>query len=127
MPTFISAESQNETHPRRVSGVTVGDFTLAVVSALDPATGRRAASAVTIRDEIHHCFASLDEVLHRAGLTRSDLLKTTCWVSDDAYRAEFIEAYLAECVPGVYPERVTLRAGVPGDCRVVIEAVAARS
>ncbi|GHB73816.1 hypothetical protein GCM10010377_75280 [Streptomyces viridiviolaceus] len=127
MPTFISAESQNETHPRRASGVTVGDFTFAGVSALDPVTGRRAASAVTIRDEIRHCFASLDEVLRQAGLTRSDLLKTTCWVSDDAYRTEFIEAYLAECVPGVYPARVTLRAGIPGDCRVAIEAVAARS
>jgi 2-iminobutanoate/2-iminopropanoate deaminase len=127
MPTFISTESQNETYPRRSSGVTVGDFTFATVTALDPATGRRASSAVTITDEIRLCFASIDDVLGQAGLTRSDLVKTTCWVSDDAHRSEFLEAYLAECAPGVYPERVTMRVGLPGDCRVAIEAVAARS
>ncbi|MFG2658479.1 RidA family protein [Streptomyces sp. NPDC048425] len=127
MPTFISTATHNEKRPRRSTGVTVGDFTFATVTALDPATGRRAGDTVTITDEIRRCFASIDDVLGQAGLTRADLIKTTCWVSDDAHRPEFLEAYLSECAPGVYPERVTMRAGLPGDCRVAIEAVAARS
>ncbi|WP_425839923.1 RidA family protein [Streptomyces fractus] len=127
MPTFISSTSQDERRPRRSSGVTVDNFTFATVTATDPATGRRAADAATVTDEVRRCFASLDDVLRQAGLSRGDLVKTTCWLSDDAYRAEFIDAYRAECAPGVHPQRVTMRAGLPGGCRVAIEAVAARS
>ena len=126
MPTFISTESQTQSQPKRSPGVTVGDLTFLSATALDPATGRRAGSASSVTDEVRHCFASLDEVLHQAGLTRADLVKTTCWVSDDAHRAEFIEAYRLECAEGVFPQRVTMRVGLPGGCRVAIDAIAAK-
>ncbi|MBV6761653.1 RidA family protein [Rhodococcus opacus] len=127
MTAFIHSQPSTDQLPRRSAGVAAGDFVFATGNALDPSTGRRATTAQTITDEVRLCFAAIDDVLREAGLTRSHLVKTTCWVTDEAHRPEFIEAYRAECAVGVYPARVTMEAGLPGQCRIAIEAVACGS
>lgn len=123
MPTFLDTEFD----PIQASGVVVDGYLLATGTALDPATGQRSSAVETITDEVAHCFAVIDDVLGQAGMSRADLVKTTCWITDESYRQEFIEAYRDQCAPGVFPARVTMVAGLPGGCRVTIEAVAAKA
>lgn len=124
MPTFLGTETTAGAAP---TGVLVDGYLLATGTALDAAIGRRAADVATIADEVVRCFEVLDTALSGAGMTRADLVKTTCWITDEAHRGEFLTTYREQCVDGVYPARVTMVAGLPGDCRVAIEAFAHRS
>lgn len=126
MSEFISIPAHAETLPRRSSGATAGGFTFLTVTALDPGTGKRVAEAETVADEVKVLFRRADEILAEAGLTRKDLVKSTCWISDEAHRFEFLYAYRDECAEGVYPQRITMTVGLPSDCRGAIEFVAAR-
>lgn len=125
MSEFISVPTQQEVEPRRSSGATAGGFTFATVTALDPETGRRAAEAGTVAEEVALLFARLDEILAEANLTRVDLVKSTCWISDEDHRFDFIYAYRDHCADGVYPQRITMSVGLPADCRGAIEFIAA--
>jgi len=125
MSQHISIPSQSETFPRRSSGVTAGEFTFLSLTALDPETGARDASAVTVEDEVEILFRRADAVLAEAGLSRKDLVKSTCWISDESHRFDFIYAYRDRCADGAYPQRITMSAGLPADCRCAIEFVAA--
>ena len=126
MVQHISIPSQNETSPRRSSGVTAGEFTFLSLTALDPETGARDASAVTVADEVEILFQRADAVLAEAGLSRKDLVKSTCWISDESHRFDFIYAYRDRCADGAYPQRITMSAGLPADCRCAIEFVAVK-
>jgi 2-iminobutanoate/2-iminopropanoate deaminase len=98
----------------------------ASASALDPATQRRVPEAESLRDEVRVCLERLERRLGDAGLTLRDLAKVTCWVGDEAHRMEFIYAYRDLLAPAPYPSRATFSTGLPGDCRVQIDAIAAR-
>ncbi len=124
MSQFISIPTLPETSPQRSSGSIAGEFTFITVTALDPSTGTRASSTVTIEDEVALLWERADAVLAEAGLSRRDLVKSTCWVSDDEFRFPFVYAYRDQCADGVYPQRVTMVAGLPADCRCAIEFVA---
>ena len=53
-------------------------------------------------------------------------MKVNCYLSDDAYRAEFWQAFDKAFAPGPYPVRITQVGGLAGDARVLLDAVAAR-
>ena len=119
---------------------TVGDFTAAGLSsgtgtevlvfapglAIDADTMKRRESAVTIADEVRCCFENISDILAEAGLGISDIVKTTCYLQEEEYRMEFIEAYKAALGDGPYPARNTFVLGIASNCRVQIEAVAVR-
>jgi 2-iminobutanoate/2-iminopropanoate deaminase len=108
------------------SGTATDVFVYAAGLALDPTTMRRRADATTVGDETRICLRNIDLILAEAGLTCGDIVKTTCYLRDDTYRMEFIEAYREAFGAGPYPARATFVLGLASDLRVQIEAVAMR-
>ncbi|MGH3244329.1 MAG: RidA family protein [Spirillospora sp.] len=111
-------------------GVSAGAVTDRLVFAsglaIDASTMRRVPEAATIKDEVRVCLQRIEGTLREAGLTLKDLAKVTCWVSEEAHRMEFVYAYRDLLAPGPYPSRATFSIGLAGDCRVQIDALAAR-
>jgi len=81
---------------------------------------------VTIADETRLCFEGVDRNLREVGCTLRDIAKITCYVEDDADRAEMEETVKEIFAPGPYPKRITLVAGIGGDCRVEFEVLAVK-
>ena len=107
-------------------GVATDDFVFAGGMALDLHTLQRLPAAVTIADETRLALKEVGEVLAAAGCTLRDIVKTTCYLSDDSYRREFFETYTEVFAPGPFPARATFVVGIAGGCRVEIEAIALR-
>jgi 2-iminobutanoate/2-iminopropanoate deaminase len=111
-------------------GVSAGAVTdrlvFAGASAIDPSTMKRVPEADTVFNEVRVCFEKIEATLKEAGLTLRDIVKTTCWISDEAHRMDFVYAYHDLLAPGPYPSRASFVIGIVGDCRVQIEAIAAR-
>jgi 2-iminobutanoate/2-iminopropanoate deaminase len=126
MATYLNHESRPGDRYGLSSGVAAGPYAFAAGMALDYETLRRPADA-TIADEVRICLERIATTLARGGFTLKDIVKTTCWLSDDAHRAEFWAAYRDVFAPGPYPTRVTLVAGLAGDCRVEIDAIAMKA
>lgn len=108
------------------SGTATDLFVYTAGLAMDPATMKRRADAASIGDETKICLQNIEIVLAEEGLTLKDVVKTTCYLRDNAYRGEFIEAYRAAFGDGPYPARCTFVLGIASDLRVQIEAIAAR-
>ncbi|WP_033294114.1 RidA family protein [Amycolatopsis jejuensis] len=127
MPTYLNPPELGDYRPMGLSsGTGTESLVYAAGLAMDPDTMRRRADAVTIADEVRICLENIGLILRDAGLGRSDIVKTTCYLRDDAYRREFIEAYRAAFGEGPYPARCTFVLGIASDLRVQIEAVAVR-
>ncbi len=108
------------------AGVITDAFVFTAASAIDPRTMKRVPEAETIHGEVEVILGRLSSVLAEAGLTLQDLTKITVWLSDEKYRFEFIPAYV-DLMPGApYPSRGLFTIGLPGDCRIQIDAIAAR-
>ena len=107
-------------------GVATRDFVFAGGMALDLETLQRKAEADTIAAETRIALEEIEAILAEAGCTLRDVVKTTCYLSDDSYRKEFWQAYTEKFGEGPYPARTTLVVGIAGDCRVEIDAVARR-
>jgi 2-iminobutanoate/2-iminopropanoate deaminase len=107
-------------------GVATETLVFVAGMALDEHKRTRMAEAVTIADETRICLDAIDRVLQEAGCTIKDVVKTTCYVSDDSYRTEFSKAYAEYWEAGQYPLRCTFVVGIGGNCRVEIDAVAVR-
>jgi enamine deaminase RidA (YjgF/YER057c/UK114 family) len=105
-------------------GVAANGFVFAGGMALDLHTLKRLPEADTIANETRLCLKEIEDVLAAAGCTLRDIVKITCYLSDDAYRREFWEAYTEVFKPGPYPARCTFVVGIAGDCRVELDAVA---
>ncbi|HTW87335.1 MAG TPA: RidA family protein [Candidatus Binataceae bacterium] len=105
-------------------GVATNGFVFAGGMALDLNTLKRLPEADTIANETRLCLKEIEGILAEAGCTMRDIVKTTCYLSDNAYRREFWEAYTAVFTPGPYPARCTFVVGIAGDCRVEIDAIA---
>ncbi|GHB56772.1 hypothetical protein GCM10010377_54750 [Streptomyces viridiviolaceus] len=108
------------------AGAVTDRFVFTAASAVDPATMRRVPEAESLHDEVRVCLRRIEKTLAEAGLTLKDLTKVTCWVSEEKYRLEFAYAYRDLLAPGPYPSRALFVIGLPGDCRVQIDAIAAR-
>lgn len=107
-------------------GVATNGYVFAGGMALDLHKLERLAEADTIAAETKLCLKEIEGILKAAGCTLRDVVKTTCYLSDDAYRAEFWQAYTEVFAPGPYPARCTFVVGIAGDCRVEIDAIAVR-
>jgi 2-iminobutanoate/2-iminopropanoate deaminase len=69
---------------------------------------------------------AIQAILKEAGCDLSDVVKTTCYLSDRAFHNEFDEAYGKFWPNGDYPTRCTFVVGIGGNCRVEIDAVAVK-
>lgn len=107
-------------------GVATKDYVFAGGMALDLETLKRKPEADTIADETRIALEEIKSILAEAGCTLKDVVKTSCYLSDDSYRKEFWTAYTEVFGEGPYPARTTLVVGIAGDCRVEIDAVAIR-
>ncbi|MFT4085425.1 MAG: RidA family protein [Nocardioides sp.] len=101
-------------------------FVFTAASAIDPSTMRRPDEAVTIKDELAIILTKVETALAEAGLTLADLTKVTAWVSEERYRLDYAYAHRDLLAPGPYPSRALFQIGLPGDCRVQIDVIAAR-
>jgi 2-iminobutanoate/2-iminopropanoate deaminase len=102
-----------------------GPFVYASSLAIDVQKMQRLPGADTIASETRIVLERITAQLERAGLTLRDVVKTTCYLRDESYRGEFLDAYKAAFTPGPYPARATVVLGLAADCRVQIEVVAA--
>ena len=105
-------------------GVVANGMVFAGGMALDLYTLQRLPEAVTIADETRLALKELEDVLAAAGCTLRDVVKMTCYLSDNSYRQEFWQAYTEAMAPGPFPARCTFVVGIAGDCRVELDAVA---
>ena len=93
--------------------------------ALDPATGQIAQGDVSVQTE--RVMRNLTAVLEAAGLTLSEIIKTTCFLSDINDYSVFNSVYV-KFVGDPPPARSTFAvAALPRGARVEIEAIAVRS
>lgn len=107
-------------------GVATRDFVFAGGMALDLQTLQRKAEADTIANETKIALGEIQTILAEAGCTLKDVVKSTCYLSDDSYRKEFWTAYTEVFGEGPYPARTTVAVGIAGDCRVEIDVIARR-
>lgn len=108
------------------SGAATDRFVYAAGLAMDQNTMKRREDARSIADEVRICLDNIGIILAEEGLTLRDVVKTTCYMRDEAYRGEFITAYKAAFDPGPYPARCSFVLGLASDLRIQIEAVAAK-
>ena len=108
------------------SGTATDKFVYTAGLALDQNTMKRREDAQSIADEVRICLENIGIILAQEGLTLRDVVKTTCYMRDEAYRGEFIEAYKAGFDPGPYPARCSFVLGLASDLRIQIEAVATK-
>ena len=108
-------------------GAIAGNLVFTGAMALDLETLKRVPEAATIADETRICLEQLESGLAEAGCRLEDLVKVNCYLSEDEYRTEFWATYDAICRPrGIKAVRLTQVAGVAGDCRVELDAIAVR-
>jgi 2-iminobutanoate/2-iminopropanoate deaminase len=107
-------------------GAATEEFVFAAGMASDTENGGRLPGTDSIGDETRVCLRMVDAVLQEAGCSLEDVVKTTCYLSDNSYRGEFMAAYSEFFEPGSYPARCTFIVGIGGACRVEIDAVAVR-
>jgi 2-iminobutanoate/2-iminopropanoate deaminase len=90
----------------------------------DPETGKLVEGG--IGPEARRVLRNLQAVLDSAGLSLTDVVKTTCFLADIGDFAAFNEAY-AGFFTDAPPARSTFQvAALPGGARVEIEAIAVR-
>jgi 2-iminobutanoate/2-iminopropanoate deaminase len=127
MTTFINFDDADLSRYGLSAGAVAGNLVFAGAMALDLDTLQRVPEAKTIADETRICLRELERTLAEAGCTLKDLLKVNCYLTEDEYRTEFWATYDEIFAPlGTRAVRLTQVAGVAGDCRVELDAVAVR-
>lgn len=124
MTRFLNSPELGPSATGVSAGAATEPLVFAAALAIDLETMKRVAEADTIANETRVCLRRLEGILREAGCTLRDIAKTTCYLSDEAYRSEFIDAYKEVFEPGPYPARCSFVLGLAGDCRVQIEAIA---
>ncbi len=106
--------------------IAVGDFLFCSGQVhLDPASGQLVGADIAAQTE--RCLQNLDAVLHAAGLSLANAVKTTVFLLDMAEFNAMNEVY-ARYMPDPPPARSTICvAGLPRGARVEIELIAART
>jgi 2-iminobutanoate/2-iminopropanoate deaminase len=93
---------------------------------LDPATGKLVEGGVEA--EARRALANLSAVLEAAGLTPSDVVKTTIFLAAMSDFAAVNAIYAERFGEGTRPARSTVAAaGLPLGARIEIDAIAVRS
>lgn len=89
---------------------------------IDPKTGDIVAGGVA--EETKQVFRNIEAILKAAGMTKSNIVKTTCYLSDMADFAAMNEVYQAQ-FDGTFPARTTIAVkGLPKNGLVEIEILA---
>lgn len=101
-------------------------FAYASALAIDVATMALVPEADTIAHETEVVLARVGARLAASGLTLADVVKTTCYLSDESHLEEFVATYRKAFPEGRLPVTCTVFLGLAGNCRVQIDAVAAR-
>lgn len=107
-------------------GVATRSFVFAGGMAFDFDTMSRRADADSVATETRMCLEEVQAILTEAGCTIRDVVRMTCYLSDDSYRQEFWKAYTEFFGDGPYPARGTFVVGIAGGCRVELDAIAVR-
>lgn len=107
-------------------GAATEELVFAAGMAADTENGGRLPGTDSVGDETRVCLRMIDAVLREAGCTLADVVKTTCYLSDQSYRQEFMAAYREFFEDGRWPARCTFVVGIGGTCRVEIDAIAVR-
>jgi 2-iminobutanoate/2-iminopropanoate deaminase len=94
--------------------------------AFDEKTGHRLDEVDTIQAETKWCLEMIEKLLGQAGCSLRDVVRTTVYLADREYYAAMNEAYSEYWDPGDFPTRATLVVGLVSDCRVEIDAIAAK-
>ncbi len=93
--------------------------------ALDPKTGELVGG--TTAEQTEQVFANITAVLRAAGVTLSNVVKTTVYLADMADFTQMNEVY-AKHFGANRPARSTVQAaGLPKDARVEIDVIAVKS
>lgn len=89
---------------------------------IDPKTGDIVAGGVA--EETKQVFRNIEAILKAAGMTKSNIVKTTCYLSDMADFAAMNEVYQTQ-FDGAFPARTTIAVkGLPKNGLVEIEILA---
>jgi 2-iminobutanoate/2-iminopropanoate deaminase len=104
-------------------GVRAGNlFFVAGQGCMNPATGQMARES--IESETRQVLENVRAILAAAGLSLSQVVKTTCYLADMNDFQAFNAVY-ATYFTDQPPARTTIQAGrLPGDIRVEVEAIA---
>jgi 2-iminobutanoate/2-iminopropanoate deaminase len=124
VPTFLNTDENIAARTGASAGAVAGGYVFAAGMAIDWNSLQRSRGAETVADEVRMCLAEIEAILGRAGCTLRDVVKTRCFISDEAHRPEFTAAYRAVFEPGPYPARATMVAGLQAECRIQIDAIA---
>ena len=92
------------------------------ISGRDPKTGKLAADA---DGQARLAFENLKAILAKGGMGLGDVVKITCFVTDDGFR-EALNKYWLECYPDAHkrPARHTLVLPLRGGVLLQIDALA---
>lgn len=123
MKTIISAPNAPAAIGPYSHAVSTGDFLFTSGQiALDPATGRIAGDTIEIQTE--QVLKNLEAVLAANGMTFSNVIKTTVFLTDLADFA-VVNGIYATRFPSEPPARSCVQvAGLPGGSKVEIELIA---
>jgi 2-iminobutanoate/2-iminopropanoate deaminase len=124
MKRFITHDDADHERYGLTAGAVAGELVFVGTMAMDLDTLRRKPEAETIADETRLCVESLQRTLGEAGCALGDLVKVNCYLAHDEDRGEFWTTYDALVPAGAV--RLTQVAGIAGDCRVQLDAVAVR-
>jgi len=107
--------------------VAVGPFVFASgQTGVDPATGQLVGPDVA--DQAERTISNIEAVLAAAGLTLSDVVKTTVFLQDMADFATVNAVYAKRFTGPTLPARSTVEvAGLPLGAKVEIETIARRT
>jgi 2-iminobutanoate/2-iminopropanoate deaminase len=94
--------------------------------AFDEQTGHRLAEVATIQAETKWCLEMIGKLLDLAGCSLRDVVKTNVYLAEREYYAAMNEAYSEYWDKGEFPTRATLVVGLVSDCRIEIDAIAAK-
>ncbi|MET0672824.1 MAG: RidA family protein [Mycetocola sp.] len=107
-------------------GVETETMVFANGMAFDNDTRTRMAAASTIADETRIVLDALEAILSDAGASLADVVKTTVYLSEQAFYDEMNSVYRDYWAPGQFPTRATVYVGIGSECRVEIDVVAVK-
>ncbi|MFC4555001.1 RidA family protein [Georgenia faecalis] len=122
MPTTITTPDAPSPAGAYSQGVRAHGTVVAVSGqvGLDPATGELVTG---IDAQTRQALANVEAVLRAAGASLADVVKTTCFLTDLSYFAEFNAVY-REVLGEAFPARSTVGVGLAPGMLVEIEALA---
>jgi 2-iminobutanoate/2-iminopropanoate deaminase len=106
-------------------GAATGKFFFVGAMALDMEKLRRLDEADTVANEVRFCLNRLQQRLQARGLGKRDIVRLTCYITDQSYREDLHAGIREFFGAGPYPATFEVVAGIAVGCRVELEALVA--